>query len=114
MDNGDWAKFQTLLQTSVKPLQDAVTVLQREVKSFRRELKNDIKELPCGDHTVKLTQIETTHSDEQRHKDDTHTIQKDSKDFVFKVLTIGGSAFLGIMAILAFLYKIGFFKTLAK
>lgn len=114
MENGDWAKFTTLMEAAIKPLQDAITGLKTEVGSLRTELKDDVKELPCGDHTIKLTQIETRHTDEEKHRKDTQVVKSESKDFIFKALTIIISLTVGGIALLGVMYTMGVFKAIAK
>lgn len=114
MENGDWIKFTTLMEAAIKPLHNVVQRLETEMKNLRTELKEDIKDLPCGDHTIKLTQIDTRHTDEERYRQDTKAIKNESKDFIFKALTVIISLTVGGIALLGVMYTMGVFKAIAK
>ena len=114
MENGDWTKFQSLMESAIKPLQSAVAELKGEIKESRIEYHQAIKDLPCSVNTVKLTQIETKIANGRQQHVDEDVIKKESKDFLCKVITViiaGAALFLTCVGIL---HAVGFFKALAK
>jgi len=118
MDNGDWAKFQTLMESIVKPLQDKInevkndllatrTELRKEITDGREEYTKAISELPCGDNTVKLTQIETRQKDGRENT-------KDTKEFTLKALIVVISGMTLIVTVAGIMWKMGIFKAMVQ
>ena len=114
MENGDWTKFQSLMESAIKPLQSIVAELKVEIKEARTEYHQAIKDLPCGVNTVKLTQIETKIANGRQQHMDEGVIKKESKDFLCKVITLGIAATAVIVTTIGVLHAVGFFKALAK
>lgn len=97
----DWIK--SLFKAELTPLRNDIT-----------QIKTDIKALPCSDHAVKIAKNATRIANGREHNRDTQAIKNDSKDFVLKTITVGGTILLVCTVVLGFLHKVGFFKALAK
>lgn len=114
MENGDWDRFEKLMMTAIRPLQDGIDGLKTEVGDLRKGHQKAFKELPCIDNTLKLNTIETQLANGKEQRKDEQAIRKDSKDFVLKAITIVISGMVLIATVVGGLHKVGFFKAIAK
>lgn len=103
MEDNDRAWIKDLFNTRLIPI-------EKDIK----EIKDNYKDLPCGDHTIKLTQIETRQQNGNTQKIQDQVVKKDTRNFVVKLLSVSIAIMTLITLTLGALYKLGFFKILAQ
>lgn len=85
MDNDDWERIESLLKTTVEPINGRLDKLQ------------------CAEHHSSILTIETERKIEKEQKKNS----KDSRDWILRIA-------VAVMGLLALLDKIGAFKSFAK
>ena len=96
MEETDWTRIEKMLEIAIKP-----------VNKNLDELKADVKNLPCPDHSTRLTTVETRQNNGREFKKEHNKY----KDRTFRVVI--GVAMLLIVG-LGVLNAIGFFRALAQ
>ncbi len=100
MEEGDRKWIKELFDASLKPI-------IKEVSEIKDDMKERFNQLPCKDHSTKITQIETRQVNGKEHAKEKQAYKRDYRDLLLKVA-------IGVITLIGALEAIGFFQGLSK